>query len=1142
MTRLADVLLMAALCAATCCAAEERVCYSWRFEDGKTEVWRWKNNAVVSTQDDDARRSKVYQLKSGYAPFDFTWTTAAFTDRDFTQTQWIDFWIRGDGSKSTVTFALGKTPKGQRSVYYQNTADAVQLDFTGWQKRRAWLHRFATPRGRKRAADLRAMNFLQFMIRRNGAKSVDIALDDICIGAGGELPKDLTLWEAEYARMESDSVAKDGSNLLPNPGFELHNDTSPHFWGLATNWRAEAQIDTGEAHAGKASVRLTCPEKRQSAQCSANRSFLPGRYVVSGWYRTAGVPKVRRAGARIEVRYRDPDGKLCGMIEIDLPPSEGQWTRFERSIAAPWNVVAGTLTLKAHAVAGTVWWDDVSLAWDVDAARAKAKQLEESDNMLGKAVMGVERCNKALKTLDGLQPADDAERKAIALAKTAFQWSIDDAERAINAKMSNEARLDLEETLERIKDSKPIIRQVAQAIRDARPTAPVVDGNPYIQAMDHHVSKLKPVEKLRKRNTFIKTAPWPKGLDGFKSIPGAWSFRSLGSRSFVYAWALTRPECKSFANDTLLPRIFCLLDAILSNHTDGEWIMGRSVPHHYDTNIQRFTLGPTLDAYLMMRERFPSLIPPRKKDFWEEQIALCVKRQYNTYGADTTEEGGGGAGDYPNMDVYYLYIMELAAKILDEPKYHEDSEKFMRFLQRKIYPMGATAYHGCQNECPCYHDLIVCIMGRYYELTKSTPAANILNAMKPYYPLNTEPGGVPEYYTDCWWKHYWAMTPCYGPEVIAGFTGDGQNKYLADEIRTIHKVGATHQYTPMAASWYRTDIPPVKPPDDFVIYDLNILGPHGRYGDFSFAGTIRKGQPGEHGRDTFVGAMLVDLKDLGHRDSALEVVTTEVRYKVSDNRRRDARFVSGDEKSWVTIAPDCGGLSTDYAVTQPTWGLRSSAIPWRGRQVWFLGRRRLIGLLTMEPTEDQEMAAVRGRIRLGLKKRPKNPERLKRIDGTSFQYGKMNVRLHAHSYARIFSEPSETFYVDTPDRFRSTEIVLADPQSEAAQGKPVVYKKGTRYHFLVEVFPYSSKPAASVEHIAAGDIEGFRFRDENGEFAVLHNIGSADAKYELAVDARNGAMLRVYHDSEGGKRECQIRQGKARVPVGPQKHALCVTK
>jgi len=76
---------------------------------------------------------------------------------------------------------------------------------------------------------------------------------------------------------------------------------------------------------------------------------------------------------------------------------KGKWTHFDRSIPAPWNVASGAVTLQMTKVPGVVWWDDVSLAWDVEHAGRLAKQIEANNNMLGKAVMGMERCMEALK-------------------------------------------------------------------------------------------------------------------------------------------------------------------------------------------------------------------------------------------------------------------------------------------------------------------------------------------------------------------------------------------------------------------------------------------------------------------------------------------------------------------------------------------------------------------------------------------------------------------------------------------------------------------------------------------------------------------------------------------------------------------------
>jgi hypothetical protein len=226
-------------------------------------------------------------------------------------------------------------------------------------------------------------------------------------------------------------------------------------------------------------------------------------------------------------------------------------------------------------------------------------------------------------------------------------------------------------------------------------------------------------------------------------------------------------------------------------------------------------------------------------------------------------------------------------------------------------------------------------------------------------------------------------------------------------------------------------------------------------------------------------------------DAALQVVTAEVRLSRTGDHWTAARCISAQERLSTTLGPDFGSLAVRYTVSQPHWRLKQDdLLPWEGTQEWFLSRDRLVGLVTLEATADQSRAGVYGRIRLGLKRQI---ERL----GDAWRYGRLNVRIHGHNYARIDARPSETSMQDPAD-LRSTEITLIDPRSAAAgeQGD-VAFKKGDRFWFLVEVYrdDPTVAPAERVERID-GPLCGFRFRERGREIAVLHN--PTDRAVELA--------------------------------------------
>ena len=192
-------------------------------------------------------------------------------------------------------------------------------------------------------------------------------------------------------------------------------------------------------------------------------------------------------------------------------------------------------------------------------------------------------------------------------------------------------------------------------------------------------------------------------------------------------------------------------------------------------------------------------------------------------------------------------------------------------------------------------------LARYWQLTGSELARDTVVKSRPYYPYNVEPGGVPEYYTDCFWKHYWGGTSPLGPEIVAGLTGCPQNRRVAkDELRWEKP---DSYYAIYAATLYRPDIQDQPLPDNFLIYDRNVEGPRGRFGRWSFAGTTRLFGEGQQGKDTFVGGMVVDEPTRRYPlNAALQVVTNQYRLEPRQpdegncKRWRECRYLSQDEQ------------------------------------------------------------------------------------------------------------------------------------------------------------------------------------------------------------------------------------------------------
>ncbi|MBI5394513.1 MAG: hypothetical protein HZA91_04370 [Verrucomicrobia bacterium] len=604
-------------------------------------------------------------------------------------------------------------------------------------------------------------------------------------------------------------------------------------------------------------------------------------------------------------------------------------------------------------------------------------------------------------------------------------------------------------------------------------------GNPYLENV---LNEAKRVRDVKQR--------FPTGEAGYKAVENFWQFAGFGTRTCVMTWAACHPASPLRGDPALIAQVMRWMQGVFQNHRGGDLNVGRTggkgMPGH-DPNINRFCYVPTFEAYLLLRETWPELIPPSKRREWEASARAVTEFQLKTYGEKVDRHG---AGWYPNMDVHYLLLTELASRILGEPRWHAEAERFLKLIAHSLYPDGAFTYHGRQNECFVYHEINVAHLARYWQLTGSRVARELVLASAPYYPNNVEPGGVPEYYTDCFWKHYWAGASPIGPDIVASMLCAHRPKAvdLAAQNRRVANVELkwtkpSHYYAIYAATLWR-DIPEAPQRDGYIRYDRDVQGPRGRFGPWSFAGTTRDHGKGAQGKDTFVGAMLTSKEDKQFPlDAALQVVTSQFRLQPDGQRWRACRYHSANEETAVTVAKDFAALTTRYRIQTVAWSGKSTLTNWEGQQEWLMTPKRIIGTLAIRPLTDEKAYSVHGRVRLGLKKD------LERKDSTTFQYGGLRVRLHEHNYADVITEPSETFYTDPPENFRSTEIVLRDAHSVKSGGKEQkTCAAGTEQFFTVEVSPADNATAALVKrHDLPGGLRALEIIADGQWLMVVHN-------------------------------------------------------
>jgi hypothetical protein len=732
--------------------------------------------------------------------------------------------------------------------------------------------------------------------------------------------------------------------------------------------------------------------------------------------------------------------------------------------------------------------------------------LDEVSKMLGGLL-------KKLAALP-VKPIEAARKRA------ALLWAVEDAWASAAAGMGTGAREVLDDVRAALDKPLGAAKEPGAAVL---PAIEETKGNPYLATM---WSEARLIRDSKQR--------FPKGEAGYKEIKNFWQFAGFGSRLYVMTWAACNPSSPLRGDPALIAEVMRWMQGVFQNQRGGDLNVGRSGGRGQpgrDENINRFCFVPTFESYLLLRETWPDLILPSKRKEWEASVRAVAEFQLKTYGEKVSRHGPGW---YPNIDVHYLMMMELASRILGEPKWHQEAERFLDLIAHSLYPDGAFTYLGRQNECFGYHEINLVHLARYWQLTGSREALDLVLAGATYYPNNVEPGGVPEYYTDPFWKHCWTGVYPIGPDIVASMLrayrpeeveAAAQNRRVANiELKWAKPI---NYYTIYAATLWR-DFPEAPQRDGYVIYDRDVQGPRGRFGHWSFAGTSRDYGTGAQGKDTFVGAMLTSKQEKQFPlDAALQVVTSQFRLQPGGPRPATCRYLSANEENAVTVAKNFAALSTRYRIQNVAWDGKSTLTRWEGQQEWLLTPHRIIGTLSISPFADEKAYSIHGRVRLG------NKLAIKKKDDATFQYGGLLVRLREHNYADVITESSETSYLQSPTQFSSTEIVLRDAHSvKWGEKKQKTYPAGTEQFFTVEVSPADSQTSVSVKRQELpGGLRALEVTADGEWLMLIHNprhtpvtanVSAPAIANVCCFQAQGEPSTPTIENSSGGRIRCSV--------------------
>ncbi len=161
---------------------------------------------------------------------------------------------------------------------------------------------------------------------------------------------------------------RDEANLLPNSSFELIHEGVLLRWGR-DNWGTKGQvsIDDSTAKEGKVSVKLHAPSGDDRAAVNHRMFVIPGAtYRFSAWVKTEGVVggDLPDKGPLARILFYEDDKATSGQHTILVhAPKNQEWTYVSHEFTVPEGMYSMRIDLFMFFQPGTVWWDDVELAF-----------------------------------------------------------------------------------------------------------------------------------------------------------------------------------------------------------------------------------------------------------------------------------------------------------------------------------------------------------------------------------------------------------------------------------------------------------------------------------------------------------------------------------------------------------------------------------------------------------------------------------------------------------------------------------------------------------------------------------------------------------------------------------------------------------
>ncbi len=585
-----------------------------------------------------------------------------------------------------------------------------------------------------------------------------------------------------------------------------------------------------------------------------------------------------------------------------------------------------------------------------------------------------------------------------------------------------------------------------------------------------------------------------------------WGYPGKAQEAFVAAFAASEPGSPYYKDPVTIQFALDGINFLVSELDEHGcwWYPKRRAWKSNDPNTNRFTLYRLMDAvYCILR------LPEGQKEFpkWKEPLRKAVDFQTAIYdfGLKCNEtgkrispsefglpgfiDGERWGGRYLNQDAMVLLAEMFAGKIFQEPRRLEHAHKILEVMKSQLLPRGGFHYIFKTDESPSYHSLNLSCIARYGTVTGDPLAKEVIRLTEHYWPNVMTQEGIPECWSDVWWKQGWQEGDIPAL-VISAACADSRKEELQSLLHSLlqrqqpctrYDIGFFY-----AAPYWKGFQKGKTSPEKYLRFDSGAKVFRGRNGSWYYGiGT------GRAMRNNFSGGLISRADTIGAFDGGM----SGANLKIQPRGKRPLFLANTESKKTLclqTLLPGRSAAMLIRYVPQENTGtinMPDADQPWEITQILVADRDGMFGMISALATKETEwIDSLTGEVSFVH-------HYLRQTARNEFILGSLK--------SKILSSSMGEARIGTGGHNNKPAAVLPVTLNRKV-------RQGERFTFAYWVGPGTAPNAFRSEPDQSGYT--VTFADGHG-LGVLANLKSTPVKKTLSVP--RGKKVKLFHGSNG---------------------------